>query len=64
MSLPPFKSAIANAFTITLHALVTVIAIPHYVSHTSAHAYFVLDKHPEGSGKLSFGVLSSFYLLT
>ena len=63
MPLLPVKHAIANTFTIILHVLVAVIATPRYISHASAHLYFLPDKHPEGSFKLYFGVLSSFYLL-
>ena len=36
-------------FTITACICCTVIAIPHHVTN----AFFVLDKRPEGSGKLS-----------
>ena len=39
-----------------LHAFVAVITTPLHIAHT----YLVLNKHPEGSGELSFGVLSSF----
>ena len=41
-----------------LHPLVAVTATTRYISHGSAHVYFVLDKHPEGSGKLFFGVIT------
>ena len=49
-----------KSLTVLLHALVAVIATPHHVhvAHTSEHACFVPDKPAEGSGKLSFGVLS------
>ena len=53
----PVKRAII-LLLLLLHALVSIIATPCHV----AHSYFVADKHPKGSGKLSFGVLGSFYL--
>ena len=51
----PTKHAII-LFLLLLHALVAVVATPHHIAHT----YLVSDKHPEGLGKLSFGVPGSF----
>ena len=59
----PVKPAIILLLRIILHVLVAIITTLRYVSHASAYAYFVLDNHPEESGKLSFGVLSSFLLM-
>ena len=44
-----------------LHVLVSIIATPHHTHvHCTRlkHTCFVLDKHAEGSGTLSFGMLS------
>ena len=52
----PVKHAII-LFAFLPHVLVAIIATPHHV----AHLQITLNKHLKWSGKLPFGVLSSFY---